>query len=49
MFKMQSTGSLPMLLGDLNIDLEYPWNTKEMEIAEELDNRRLACFTRHFR
>ena len=38
-----------MLLGNLSIDLEYPRNTKEVDIAEELDNRGLACSTCHFR
>ena len=31
-----------MLLGNLNINLEYPWNAKEVEIAEEMDNRGLV-------
>ena len=42
-------GCKPLLIGDLNIDLEYPRDERDDEVAEECDANNLVCMSRHFR
>ena len=41
-------GCLPMIICNLNVDLESPWNMKEAKVANVVDNLGIGCLTRHF-
>ena len=41
-------GCLPMIIGDLNVDLESPRNTKEVKDANAGDDLGIGCLMRHF-
>ena len=45
----QPKGTLPLILGDLNVDLEHPRSTQEARVAELIDNLQLRCLSRHFK
>jgi exonuclease III len=44
----QPKGFKPLLIGDFNIDLDSPRDTRDEEIAEEIDFRELECLSAHF-
>ena len=39
----------PLLINDLNINLEFPPNERDKEIAEQMDAMDLVCMTQQFR
>ena len=47
-FTNRPKGCLPLLIGDLNVDLECPRDMKEAEIAASVEDLGLGCYTRHF-
>ena len=42
-------GTKPLLIGDLNSDLDFPWDRQEEILAADLEERGLRCVTRGFR
>ena len=42
-------GSIPIVLGDLNADLEFPRNRQEVILAAGIEKHGLGCLTRDFR
>ena len=42
------SGARPLLVGDLNINLESPRDERDVEIAEHVDHMNLTDLTRHF-
>ena len=48
-YKRCPKGFKPILMGDLNINLESPRDERDMEIAEQVDWMDLGCLTDHFR
>ena len=41
-------GCIPMLLGDLNVDLDVPWNEQEAKVAAAMDHHGMVCASKHF-
>ena len=41
-------GCIPMLLGDLNVDLDVPRNEQEARVAAVMDHHGMACASKHF-
>ena len=41
-------GCIPMLLGDLNVNLDVPQNEQEAKVAAAMDHHRMACASKHF-
>ena len=46
--KGQPKGSIPIIMGDLNVNLDHPRNEKEMEVAETMDAHGMSCATHDF-
>ena len=40
-------GCIPMLLGDLNVDLDVPRNEQEAKVAAAMDHHGMACASKH--
>ena len=41
-------GCIPMLLGDLNVNLDVPRNEQEAKVAAAIDHHGMACALKHF-
>ena len=41
-------GCIPMLLGNLNADLDVPRNKQEAKVAAAMDHHGMACASKHF-
>ena len=48
-FECQPKRTLPLILGDLNVDLEHPRNIQETRVVELVNNLQLRCLSRHFK
>ena len=41
-------GCIPMLLGNLNVDLDVPRNEQEAKVAAAIDHHGMACASKYF-
>ena len=41
-------GCIPLLIGDLNVDLANPRDDRDEVVAEAMDALDVSCLTRHF-
>ena len=41
-------GTMPLVLGDLNVNLDVPRNEEEESLSQEMGEHGLECATRHF-
>ena len=46
--KGRPKGSIPIFLGDLNVNLDHPRNDKEIEVTEVIDSYGFSCATCDF-
>ena len=48
MNKMPGGGGIPMLLGDLNVNLDVPRNEQEAKVATAMDHHGMTCASKDF-
>ena len=42
-------GTCPIVIGDMNADLDFPRNRQEEVLSAEMSAHGLACVTKHYR